>query len=155
MAAGGLIGPPILGALVVAVGPRIRFARAILYALGGVLLLSVMLWVRNPFGVIALSLLAIGAGAVAWRFGAWRCFVAVQLVGIQLSLSALRNWRYLFTDHATIDGTQLPSDVGLISKAIGAPYWLWGALILAFNLAILYGAYRLVLRRLRRATGKL
>ena len=96
----------------------------------------------------------LGAGAVAWRFGRWRCFVAVQLVGIQLGLSALRTWRYLFTDQATINGSQMPSDVGLISDAIGGPYWMWGALILIFNLAILYGAYRLVLRRLRAAKGE-
>ena len=35
-----------------------------------------------------------------------------------------------------------------ISAALGGPYWLWGGVILAFNLATLYGAYRLVRRRL-------
>jgi len=153
VSAGGLIGAPLLGALVVAVGPRAGWSRGILAGLAVALVTSVAIWVRNPFGVVAVSLAAVGVGLAAWRFTPWRRFVLVQLIGVQLSLSALRNWEYLFMADAKIGGRIIPSDVSAIGRAVGGPYWLWGALILILNLALLYGAYRLVLRRLRRDAG--
>lgn len=152
VAAGGLVGAPMLGAAVVALGFRAGWARGILFGLAGVLALSVAVWVRNPFGVVSLLLLAAAAGWAGWRLGEkWR-FIAVQLVGVQLGLSALRGMDYLFMADAKVGGQILPSDVSSIARALGGPYWLWGVLILVLNLGLLYGAYRLVLRRLRRAT---
>jgi hypothetical protein len=148
---GGLVGPPILGALIIAFGPRAGWARGVLIAMAALLALSVALWVRNPFGVIAVIALAAGLGLGGLRLSPWRRFILVQLVGIQLSLSALRNWRYLFVDDVRIGGQLLPSDVGAIARAVGGPYWLWGVLILGFNIGVLYGAYRLALRYLRRS----
>jgi MFS family permease len=146
----GLVGAPLLGALVVAVGPRAGWARWILAAMAAVLAASVALWVRNPFGVIAVLALAAGCGLGAWRLTPWRQFILVQLVGIQLALSALRNWSYLFVDDVRIGGRLMPSDVGAVARVVGGPYWVWGALVLCFNLAVLYGAYRLALRYMRR-----
>ena len=140
---------PILGAVVVALGHRPRWSRGLLLGLGAVLLLSVAIWVRNPFGLVALPLLALGLGWAGWKLqDRWR-FILVQLVGVQLSLSVLRGMDYLFTADTRIDGRIMHSDVSAIAQALGGPYWMWGALILVFNLALLYGAYRLVLRRLR------
>jgi hypothetical protein len=150
MAAGGLVGAPLLGAGIIALGPRPAWARGILFGLAGVLALSVAIWVRNPFGIVALIVLAVGVGAGAWKLKPSYRFIAVQLLGIQLSLSALRGWRYLFMAEAKVGGRIIPSDVSAISNALGGPHWMWGVLILTFNLAVLYGAYRLVMRRLRR-----
>jgi hypothetical protein len=150
---GGLVGAPILGALIIGLGPRAGWARGVLAAMAGLLALTVALWVRNPFGVIAVVALAAGLGLGAWRLSAWRRFILVQLVGIQLSLSALRNWRYLFVDDVRIGGQLMPSDVGAIARTVGGPYWLWGLLILCFNVGVLYGAYRLALRYMRRAAA--
>jgi hypothetical protein len=149
VSAGGLVGAPLLGAAVVALGHRPRWARGMLFGLAGALALSTVVWVRNLFGMVALPALAALSAWAGWKLQPrWR-FILVQLVGVQLSLSVLRGLGYLFTADAKIGGRIMSSDVSSISKVLGGPYWVWGALILAFNLAVLYGAYRLVLRRLK------
>jgi len=153
VSAGGLVGAPLLGAAVVALGYRPGWARGLLYGFAGALALSVAIWVRNPFGIVALPLLAAAIAWAGWKLQPrWR-FILVQLLGVQLSLSVLRGLDYLFMADAKVGGKIMQSDVSSIAKALGGPYWLWGVLILAFNLGLLYGAYRLVLRRLRRATA--
>jgi hypothetical protein len=150
-AAGGLVGAPLLGAAVVALGVKRSWSRAMLCAIAAALALSVALVVRNPFGVVILVALGALAVAAALKLSEWKRFVGVQLVGIQLALSALRSWDYLFMADAKIGGQIIPSDVSSIARALGGPYWLWGLGVLALNLGLLYTAYRLVLRRLRRA----
>jgi len=147
---GGLIGAPFLGALIIAIGPRPKFVQAIIVTLSALLVISVALWVQNAFGVIACITIAIGLGLGAWRLSPRRRFIAVQLIGIQLALSALRNWEYLFMANAKVGWKVIPSDVSAISKALGAPNFVWGVLITAINLGLLYGAYRLAKRRVNR-----
>jgi hypothetical protein len=149
VAAGGLLAPSILGAAVVAVSPRRGWAQGILGVLAGLLALSVIFFVRNLFGIIAIAALAALLVLAGWRLNPWWRFIVVQLIGIQLSLSPLRGWRYLFVDRVTVGGQVLPSDTAAIGNALFGPYWLWGILILAFDLAILYGAYKLVVRHMR------
>jgi hypothetical protein len=151
VAAGGLIGAPLLGAAIVALGFRSSWARGLLWGMAGALVLSVAIWVRNPFGVVALPLLAAAVAFAGWKLKPSRRFIAVQLVGVQLALSAFRGLDYLFMADAKVGGRIMQSDVSSIAKALGGPYWLWGVLIMVFNLSVLYGAYRLVQRRLRKA----
>lgn len=153
VSAGGLVGAPLLGAAVVALGYRSGWSRGLLLGLAGALVLSVVIWVRSLFGMVALPLLAAGVIWAALRLSPkWR-FILVQLVGVQLSLSVLRGLDYLFMADAKVGGRIMASDVSSIARAVGGPYWLWGLVILLFNLGLLYGAYRLVLRRLRRAAS--
>lgn len=151
VSAGGLIGAPLLGAAVIVLGSRPRGPRPVLAALGAALVASVVLWVRNPFGVVACLGLAAGMGAAAWRLSPSRRMMLTQLVGIQLALSALRNWRYLFVGEAVIGGRVMPSDVAAIARVLGGPYWFWGLLLTGFNLGLLYVAYRWSRWRLDRA----
>lgn len=148
VAAGGLIGAPLLGAVVIALGVRQAWSRGILLSLSAVMVLSVLFWVRNLYGVVSLLLFGAGAALAGLKLGPRPRFVVVQLVGIQLSLSLLRGWQYLFSAEADMGWGSLPSDVSLISQALFGPHWLWGGLLLVFNLMLLYGAYRLALRRL-------
>ncbi len=141
VSAGGLAGAPALGALIIALGSFPRLARLLLGALGLALLASALLWVRNPFGLAAVAGLGAALGLGAWKLGPrWR-LVLVQLVGLQVCLSALRGWRYLFTAQAEIGGRVMGSDVSAISDALAGPYWMWGGLLSALNLALLLGAY--------------
>ena len=150
VSAGGLVGAPLLGAVIIALGPYRRLDRPILVGLAGALLLSLALWVRNPFGVVACLGLALTLGLGAWRLRPRRRFIAVQLLGIQLALSALRNWQYLFVAEAKVGGRIVPSDVSAIAELLGGHHLLWGAAITLFNLGLLVGAYALTRRRLHR-----
>ena len=146
VSAGGLVGAPIFGAVIIALGPRRRLSRIILAAMTLLLALSLLLWVRNLFGALMVAAWAVTLGLATWKLPRRGRFFLVQLLGIQLTLSALKGWRYLFTDAAVINGRSMPSDVSAISDALLLPYWFWGGLLTLFNLALLAGAYWIALR---------
>lgn len=146
VSAGGLVGAPLCGALIIALGPRRKLTRIILGVLAGVLALSLLLWVRNLFGAITVAAWFLVLALAAWKLPRRGRFVLVQLLGIQLTLSAMKGWRYLFTDEAVINGQRMSSDVSAISDALLLPYWFWGGLLTLFNLALLLGAYWIALR---------
>jgi len=146
VSAGGLVGAPIFGAAIIALGPRRKLTRVILAALTLLLVLSLVLWVRNLYGALMVAAWAAALGLATWRLPQRGRFILVQLLGIQLSLSALKGWRYLFTDAAVINGKRMSSDVSAISDALLLPYWFWGGLLTLFNLALLAGAYWIALR---------
>jgi hypothetical protein len=141
VSAGGLLAPPLLCALVLALvrGP----GRAFLF-LGGLaaaLVLSLVLWVRSPVGVVAVPVLA-AVLALGARLGVGRLrLVLAQLVAVVLGLDTLaRTLGYLFVARvpagATAGGR---SDVAGMADALGGPYWLWGGLVALAALALLAG----------------
>jgi len=146
VSAGGLVGAPICGGVIIALGPRRRLSRVILAALALLLGLSLLLWVRNPFGAVAVGAWCVVLGVAAYKLSAWWRFILVQVLGVQLTLSALKGWRYLFTDEAVINGRRMASDVSAIADALLLPYWFWGGLLTVFNLCVLLGAYWIALR---------
>lgn len=141
VSAGGLLGPALLGGLVVVLGAREVTARRILVVLGGALAVSLVVWVRNPFGMVGVALLAAGVLALARWGGEVPRRVATQLVGIQLCLGSLGSFDYMFTRQFERGGEVMVSDTQAIAQQLLLPYWVWGALIAAASLAILAGAF--------------
>ena len=148
--AGGLIAVPLLGTMIVAAGAWQSLARPILWLLAAALGLTALVWARNLFGFFACCALAASLGLAArYLRPRWR-FILVQFLGIQLSLSALRRWDYLFSQGVVMHGEVLPSDVSAIAMAVGGHYLFWGLLITGLNLGLLYAAFRVANRRLSR-----
>lgn len=137
IAAGGLLGPAIAGGAVILLGSRPKAARWILDALGAMLLLSALLWVRNPFGlgaVIALGAAAILIGQLAPE--SIETAIA-QFVGIRFCLESVSDFDYMFTKNFERGGQVMNSDSQAIAEVLFLPYWFWGGLIAAMSLAIL------------------
>ena len=136
----GLIGPAVLGAIVMIAGSRARTAPYVLAALSVVVLLSTLLWVRNLFGFV--SMLAIGAVlGLAARFAPPTArIILTQLLAIQLALSAWSTRDYLFIKGFERDGFQ-NSDTQNIAEELFLPYWFWGGLLGGLSLVILGWAF--------------
>ena len=135
-AAGGLLGPP-LGALAMFLASRsARSARVALTAFAVLLLVALVLWVRNLFGLAFVASLCALLGLLLWKGGRWAQFVTAFLA-MQLTLSVFSRSDYLFTSRADTAGGTAPSDVAQIADALFLPFWFWGALIALFSLAIL------------------
>lgn len=153
IAAGGLLGPAVAGGLTVLFSSRPRLARTVLYLLAFVLLGSLVLWVRNPFGMAAVLGLGLGFGAVA-RYGGDRLKLLVgQFTGIQLGLGSLSSFDYMFTRDFVRAGQVQVSDTQAIAEQLLLPYWFWGGIIALLSLLILYGAFRLAWGRPRAAAA--
>lgn len=136
-AAGGLLGPPIVGASILAFARGPKRARIALLVLAAATALSVPLWVRSFTGFIAVPLLAAVLGAVALRGGPTLHHLGAQFLGVLLGLDTVSRLGYLFTESVTVDGRELPSDVSHIAGAVGGHYILWGALIMVVALGLL------------------
>ncbi len=137
VAAGGLLGPAFFGALLFALGRHRSWAKPVLYVCGGLALLSVLLFVRNAFGVVYVLLLGAALLALAhFASEAWAQLVVVFL-GIQLSLSVFSRGNYLFMAYAETTQGRMPSDVAHISEALFLPYWFWGGIVGLISVGIL------------------
>lgn len=141
VSAGGLLGPALLGGLVVVLGAREATARRVLLVLGGALGVSLVLWVRNPFGMGGVALLTVGTIALALRGGELPRLLVTQMIGIQLCLGSLGSFDYMFTREFERGGKVMVSDTQAIAQQLLLPYWLWGALIALASVAILVAAF--------------
>lgn len=135
-AAGGLLGPPI-GALAMFLASRnVRASRYALLAVLVLLLVALLLWVRNLFGLFFVASLCGLLGLLLWKGGRLAQLVTAFLA-MQLTLSVFSRSDYLFTSQAETAAGLAPSDTQQIADALFLPFWIWGGLIAALSLAIL------------------
>jgi len=141
VSAGGLIGPALLGALVMIAGSRARTAPYVLGALALSMVVSALIWIRNPFGFFSI----LGGGIVlglAARFAPPIFRIALsQLLAVQLALASWSSRDYLFIKGFERDGRTLDSDTQNIADELFLPYWFWGGLIGALSVVILVWAF--------------
>lgn len=146
IAAGGLVGPSLLGALLFAASARRGTARAALGLLCAALLLSCVLVVRNAFGLAVAGLLGAGVLLVALKASPLAAQATCAFLAVQMALSVFSRADYLFTKTAmTADGAA-PSDVANMAEALVLPYWFWGAACGLISLAVLFIGLRLFWR---------
>lgn len=135
---GGLWAPPLVGALLLATARGPRRARLALLALGGLMLLTLVLWVRSPAGYIAVPLTAALIGWVAWRASPERRVLFAQLIAVTLALDTLgRMVGYALSTTATVGGKDQKSDVVMLADAVGGHYLLWGLVVIVVAMALL------------------
>ena len=135
VAAGGLLGPTTVGAAMLLLSGSPRWSRVVLAALAGFLLVCVLVWTRNVFGVAYLLAVAAAFGLAAKFFSdAWASFF-VHFIAVTLCLSWFTNLDYLFSSQAVVNGISHPSDSAVIAQALWLPYWFWGGLLACFSLA--------------------
>ena len=147
IAAGGPIGPALAGAALIASSRSLRGTRIALAVLGAALLVSAAIWVRSLTGMVVLPLVGIAILAIARRANADQQRVAIQLLGVQACISVWSQTGYLFTQGGTIGGLPQISDTGAIAQALFLPYWFWGIVLSAANIALLWWSFRYAFRR--------
>jgi hypothetical protein len=133
IAAGGPLGPTLVGALLILASARARLWRPSLWLMAAAILGSALIWVRSPVGLIVLPLVAALLGLVAARGKPGLARFTLQFIGLLGAMSMLRDFDYLFTREAMIDGQRILSDTGQIAAITGLPHWLWAGAILAIS----------------------
>lgn len=138
VAAGGLLAPPLLGAIILGTVHGPKRARIFLGALSIGIALSLVFYVRSATGIAAMALVS---AALAWAtWGAFRAnperrvFVA-QFLAVILAVDTLtRMVSYAFMGALATGET---SDVGHIAENLGGHYKLWGVVITGLAVAML------------------
>ncbi|WP_324827503.1 M50 family metallopeptidase [Qipengyuania zhejiangensis] len=146
IAAGGPLGPPVAGSGLILASRNRRATRFALYALGSVLLLSTLIWVRSVTGWVVLPALGLAILSIATRAKPPVQTFAAQFLGVQACISAWRQFDYLFSSGGTVGGVSQRSDTSAIAQVLLLPYWFWGAVISLAIAAILYASVSRALR---------
>ncbi len=145
VAAAGPLGPPLAGTLLISLSNRPNIHKYLLYAVAGLIIVSVLIWVRSFYGLLVLpvyaaALIYIGLkGQPVWQK------VAVQFIGVQGFFSVYQSLGYLFSSGGVVDGSSIMSDTGVIADSLFLPHWIWAGLIIALSAYLfvvsLRGAY--------------
>ncbi len=137
VSAGGLLGPPLAGALVLAVSRGPKRATAVLGSTAAAIVLSALVWVRSVAGWVALPGVALVLALVARRGGDTTRMVAAQFLGVVFALDTVSRIDYCFTPEARIGGDLRPSDVAGMAAGLGGPWLVWGVTVAGASLALL------------------
>ncbi len=144
VAAAGLLGPPIAGAILILASRSFKTASLSLKILGGFLLFSVLIWVRSLFGIVAILLLGLIILGIGIKGNRWFQGFSIQFLGVQACISTYHQLDYLFTPTAGPLGV---SDTGQIQRQLLLPYWFWGGLIAVASLVILVQSLRIAYKQ--------
>lgn len=135
---GGLLAPPLAGAVILAFARGPRRARLALGALALALLATLAVWVRSPAGLTVMPIVAVLLGLGAWRWRDGRLLVLAQFVAVTLVFDTLgRLLSYAVSSTAQVGGHAEKSDVARIAEAVGGSYLVWGLGVIAVALALL------------------
>ncbi len=145
IAAGGPLGPSIIGSVLILASGRQKFWRPALYALTGALALSTVIWVRSPVGLIVLPLIALLLVAIAQRAAAGIVRFSLQFMGVLAAMSMFRDWDYLFSQSANIGGQIMLSDTGAMAEALMLPHWFWAGSIILVSAGMILASLKFAL----------
>jgi len=137
VAAGGLLGPSVVGSALIIAARSPRLARWASGVLAAGLVVVVIVWARNVFGALFLGAAALAFAAVTVWLDDRGVTFAVRLTGALLCLSWLQDVNYMFATHANVGGMRQPSDTAVMADALWLPFWFWGGVIALLSLAVL------------------
>jgi len=136
---GGPLGPAVAGGIFILSGRRAKTAHWCLMALGCVMLLSVLLWIRTWFGAIAITLWGLLILFLAFETPKKIQAFMIQFMGMQAIVSTYHQKDYLFGGGAVnINGGNLVSDTGKLAEYLFLPHWFWAALIMVISASIFW-----------------
>lgn len=145
-AAGGLLGPAISGALLIMAARTTKYASILLRVLTGVMLLSLILWVRSYWGIVVLGIFIASFLVIMFIKNKRVERTTVLFLGLQCALSTCLQLDYLFTKNFERDGQVMNSDTQNIAANTFGTYWMWGAFILVISILMLWKSIRYYFR---------
>lgn len=128
-AAGGLLGPVITGAILIASAKYHKSSMIILRLLIGLIIISLLLWIRSFWGIVVMSgytVLLIGITLFKSRKLE---VITILFLGLQSVLSTYLQLDYLFTKQFERNGVIQISDTQAIANNTFGFYWMWAIII--------------------------
>lgn len=147
MAAGGLLGPAFVGAILIASGKFPRSSMIALRILIGIMILSLVLWIRSFWGVITLSAFVVFLCVITLFKSRKLEVITILFLGLQSTLSTYLQLDYLFTKQFERDGAIRISDTQMIAESTIGTYWMWAVLIICISGYVLWKSFRFYFRK--------
>ena len=146
IAASGPLGPTIAGSLLIIASRSAQTTRMGLTILGAALIISTAIWIRTLTGWLVLPALGIAILALARRGSPAQQRFGIQFIGVQACISAWKQFDYLFSPGASVDGQLQQSDTRAIADALLLPYWFWGAAISVAIVVLMWLSFKVSFR---------
>ena len=136
VAAGGLLGPTVAGVSLLLLSNSDKAARRAMTALAVLMAASVVILVRNSFGMAFVLGLALALFAGARYLTGHGAAMVLRCIAIALCLSWFNDLDYMFSPGAIVGGVAHHSDTAAMAQALFLPYWFWGGVIACVSLSI-------------------
>ncbi len=146
IAAAGLLGPTVAGAVFISVSRHPKSTRIVLNIFALMLVLSTLLWVRTWFGIMVIVLFAIVIFIISAKAGDSFKALTLQFLGVQSYLSLYLSLGYIFSPGGTVGGDTYHSDTAVIADNLFLPYWFWGGAIVLLSLIMIFFSMLTVLK---------
>lgn len=146
-AAGGLLGPAIVGSLLIASAKNHGSSMIALRILIGIMVLSLILYIRSFWGIAILSSFVIFLVIVTLFKSRKLEVVTILFLGLQSVLSTYLQLDYLFTKQFERDGVIQISDTQAIAENTIGAYWMWAVIIIAISIYLLWQSFRYYFRK--------
>ena len=119
VASSGYLGASVAGCLLLAAARRAAWARAIIWAVGAFMLLTLVIWIRNLFGLVVVATWGLALVALARKGSGNVSRFVLSLLAIQVALDSIYDIRVLLLR----DGGH--SDAEAMARLFLLPAWLW------------------------------
>ncbi|MFC5047871.1 M50 family metallopeptidase [Aquimarina hainanensis] len=146
-AAGGLLGPAISGAVLIASAKKQRSAAIMLRILIGMMILSVFIWIRSFWGLVVMTAFIVFLLVIVWLKNRKLEVITTLFLGIQCVLSTYLQLDYLFTKEFERDRDLQISDTEMIAQNTFGTYWFWAILIIIITVFLFYKSYRYYIKK--------
>lgn len=137
VAAAGLFGPPVLGAILIVMSKSFLRSKIMLYVLSIIMLLSVLIWVRTSVGIVVILLLGGLLLYIAIKGNETLQQLIIQFLGVIACIDTYKQIDYLYTKSFVSEGVEKLSDTGNLELYTGLSYTFWATVILILSVVIL------------------
>jgi Peptidase M50B-like len=131
VASAGYLGAAVVGCLLMASTRVEKRAPVILLTLGAFMLLTLVFWMRNLFGVVAVLAWAVALITLARKGEKNAVRFFLSLLAIQVALNAVYDIRVLFLIHRN------QSDAATMARLFLLPAWVWATTWMLMSIAML------------------
>jgi hypothetical protein len=127
----GYLGASVVGCLLMAATRVEKWARPILLAVGALMLVTLVIWIRNPFGFVAVLAWGVALVFLSRRDEGNAARFVLSLLAIQVALNSVYDIRVLFG----VDGGH--SDAEAMARLFLLPSWVWASAWMLMSVGML------------------
>lgn len=131
VASAGYLGATIVGCALMTAARRRASAHAILWTIGAFMLVTLVIWMRNPFGVIAVLVCSLALFVLSRKASGPTSSFVLSLLAVQVALNSVFDIRVLFLVHGG------HSDAETMARLFVLPAWVWASVWMIMSVALL------------------
>lgn len=131
VASAGYLGASVVGCALMIAARGNKAAHGILWTIGAFMLVTLLVWVRNPFGIAVVLISSVALIALSRSRSAPLPSFVLSLLAVQVALNSVFDIRVLFL----LSGGH--SDAATMARLFVLPTWVWASLWMLISTCLL------------------